>query len=225
MVLPRRLVALGVTAFLLAGAGFAVAATREDSTQTATDAPPASEPTVVTPSSTVPPTTSTVPVTTTSTPRSTRSTAMPTTIRRTTTTAPRATATTTTTPAVALCTPAQIVVTIATDKPTYGRGQEVKVTSALRNRSSTTCFYNGYGFRSEFRSEPGDTFPGVSVIADSFAEVPLGQGETIIHSARWDHRLCPEPTCGSLPAGTYTAAVTWNFAGATYGVTTTFILT
>lgn len=176
-------------------------------------------------SSTGPPTTTTVLVTATSTPPSTRATSPPTTARRATTTAPRAASSTSTTPpASSSCTPAQIAVTVDTDRATYGPGQEVKITSTLRNRSPSSCLYNGYVFGSAFRNAAGDTFPGVSVIADSFADVPLRPGETISHSASWDHRLCPEPGCGPMPPGPYTAIVTWNFASSAYELTTAFML-
>ena len=231
MVIPRRLVALGLAALLLAGAGIAVAATRDDSDETAAPAPTTTVQPVDTTSSTVPDTTTTtVPVIATSTPPSSRVTSTPTTVRRGNTTVPRVTTTrppgspTTTTSAVPSCVPANIEVTIATDQASYSAGQQVTMTSTLRNKSSDTCFYNGYGFTSAFKDTAGKTIIAQSVIADSFADVPLRPGQTITHSGPWDQRLCSEPACGRAPLGPYTAAATWNFAAFTYEFTTTFNL-
>ena len=229
MVIPRRLVALGLAALGLAGAGIAVAATRDDSDDTAAQGPPTTtEQPADTTSSTVPDTTTTVPVIVTSTPPSSRVTSTPTTARRGNTTVPRVTTTrppvspTTTTSAVPSCKPANIEVTITTNRPSYTAGQEVTMTSRLRNKSAETCFYNGYAFTSAFKHEDGRTIVGQSVIADSFADVPLRPGQTITHSGSWDQRLCGEPACVRAPAGPYTAAATWNFAASTYDVWTTF---
>ena len=231
MVIPRRLLALGLAALILAGAGIAVAATRDNSEETAAQAPPTTtEQPADTTSSTVPDTTTTVPVIVTSTPPSSSVTSTPTTARRgrVTTTVPRVTTTrppgspTTTTGAVPFCKPANIEVTVTTDRPSYTAGQEVTMTSRLRNKSAETCFYNGYAFTSAFKHEDGRTIVGQSVIADSFADVPLRPGQTITHSGAWDQRLCSEPACGRAPAGPYTAAATWNFAASTYEVWTTF---
>ena len=230
MVIPRRLLALGLAALILAGAGIAVAATRDGSDETAAQAPPTTtEQLADTTSSTVPDTTTTVPLIVTSTPPSNRVTSTPTTARRGNTTVPRVTTTrppvspTTTSPAQPFCKPANIEVTIATDSPSYGPGQAVKATSTLRNKSSDTCFYNGYGFTSAFKNA-GKTIISQSVIADSFADVPLRPGQTITHSGAWDQRLCHEPGCGRAPLGPYTAVARWNFASFTYEFTTTFNL-
>ena len=186
---------------------------------------------VDTTSSTVPDTsTTTVPVIVTSTPPSSRVTSTPTTVRRGNTTVPRVTTTrpptspTTTTGAVPACKPAQIDVAITTDRASYGPGPEVKATSTLRNKSSDTCFYNGFGFTSEFKDTAGKPIISQSVIADSFADVPLRPGQTITNSGTWDQRLCREPGCGRAPAGPYIAAATWNFAAVTYEVTVSFIV-
>ena len=231
MVIPRRLVALGLAALLLAGMGIAVAATRDDSDETAAPVATTTVQPVDTTSSTVPDTsTTTVPVIVTSTPPSSRVTSTPTTVRRGNTTVPRVTTTrppaspTTTTGAVPNCKPAQIDVTITTNRPSYTAGQEVRATSTLRNKSSETCFYNGYGFTSAFKDTAGKMIIGQSVIADSFADVPLRPGQTITHSGTWDQRLCGEPACGRAPTGPYIAAATWNFAGFTYEFTVSFIV-
>ena len=225
--IPRRLVALGLAAVLLAGAGLAVAATRDDPNETAGPTPTTTVQQVDITSSTVPDTsTTTVPVIVTSTPPTSRTT--PTTVRRANTTVPRVTTTrpptATTTGSTPSCKPAQIDVTIATDPAGGGPGQEVKATSTLGNKSSEVCFYNGYAFTSAFRHADGRPIIAQSVIADSFADVPLRPGQTITNSGTWDQRLCREPACGRAPAGPYIAAATWNFAGSSYEVTVSFIV-
>ena len=218
---PRRLVALGLAASLLAGTGIAVAAGREGSDETVAPTPTTTVQPVDTTSSTVPDiiitTTTTAPVIVTSTPPSSRVTSTLTTVRP-------PTAPTTTTGAIAFCKPAQIDVTIITDQPSYSAGQEVKATSTLRNKSSDTCFYNGYGFTSAFKDTTGKTFIGPSVVADSFADVPMRPGQTITHSGTWDQRLCSGTGCGRAPAGAYIAAATWNFAASTYEATVGFVV-
>lgn len=228
--IPGRIVGLGVAALLLAGAGIGVAATRDDSSETASVAPPPAEQSAVTTTSTEPPTTTTA-VPDTTTPPTTRAGSPSTTVRRTTTTVARATTTrppgptTTTRPsATPACSPAQISGTVATDKPSYVTGQEVRVTSTLRNGSSAPCLYNGYGFTSAFKDQAGATLVAQSVIADSFADVPLRPGETVTHAASWNQRVCPESSCGPAPPNPYFAAVTWTVGPYTYEFSTSFIL-
>ncbi|MGI8810674.1 MAG: DUF4232 domain-containing protein [Acidimicrobiales bacterium] len=230
--IPRRLLALLVAAVVLAGAGIAVALTRDDSTETATPAPTTTvtEPTVTT-STTEPPTTTTVGITTSTSPSSGTST--PTTVRRTTTTAaprggtttrPPAPTTTTTPAGVPACSPAQIEGSVATNKPRYALGEEVRATGTLRNKSSAPCTYNGYTFSNAFKDQAGTTLVGQSVIADTFANVTLRPGETITQSASWNQRVCADSGCGPAPPNPYYAAVTWRMAEYTYEFSTSFIL-
>jgi hypothetical protein len=220
-VMQRRMALLALAALLIGGVGVAVAATRDpDKQTTASGAPsPGVEADVTT--TTVESPTTTVAVTTTSTPPTTRASStsttrrVTTTVARVTTTKPPA-STTTTKPAAPICAPAQIAASVATDKPSYAPGQQITVTSTLRNKSSDTCFYKGYTFRTGFRDEAGHTFVGVGVVNDSMAEVALRPGEAITHSGPWDHP--------GTPAGVYTAVATWNFGSATYELTTSLIL-
>ena len=228
MVIPGRMVAVGLAALLLGGAGIAVAATRDTDTAVEAVAPAADDQSQTTTTTTEP---STTPIaSSTSTTEAAATTTTTTTARRATTTVARVTttrrpasSTTTPKPAVAACVPAQIAVAIATDRPSYAPGQQVKVTSTLRNTSSVTCSYNGYSFTSEFKDETGKSFGGAALIADSFADVPFAPGQVLTNSASWDHRQCPEPACAPLPPGVYTVVVTWGF-GATYEVSTSLIL-
>jgi cytoskeletal protein RodZ len=209
------MVAMGLAALLLAGTGIGVAATRDPGDDTAAGSPSPVPPAEVTTTSTEPaPTTTSTPPTTVAVTTTTTTRRVTTTVARATTTKPSTT--TTATAAVATCGAASIAVTIATDRPSYGPGEEVKVTSTLRNKSSVTCTYNGYGFTTSFRDEAGHTFGGTRVIADSFADVPFPPGQTITHTGTWDH-------LGS-PPGVYTAVGTWNFGTATAEVTVTLNL-
>jgi hypothetical protein len=225
---------LFVLAVVLAGSGVVAAAVHDDGSSTATSAVTTTVPAPSATTTTAPPdtTTTAAPVpTTTSTPASAT-----TTTRRgaTTTTTPRATTTTvapapgpTTTTAAAkpLCTAAQIEVTAATDQASYLPSQTVTVNSAIRNRSTTTCYYTGYNFGVAFFDKAGQAYGGQSLVSDVLEATPVAPGERITHSATWDHRQCPVAiTCGALPAGSYSAKVTWVFPGGPYERTVPVIL-
>ena len=233
--IPRRLAVLALAALLVGGAGVATAVNRASD-----DGSPAGEglaqgdaPASTTTSSIVEQATTTTAaapaVTTTAAPSRPATTG---TTRRPTTTTARVTAPTTTirppaatTPTAGpTCTPDHLVAAVATDRHSYTPAQAVQVTSTLRNRSSATCFYNGYTAGMTFRNDAGTTYGGVNVVADSFADVPLRPGETLTHAGSWDHRACPEPSCGPLPPGPYYATVRWGIASHTYEVFTSLIL-
>lgn len=233
--IPRRLAVLALAALLIGGAGVATAVNRgtdDDRSPTADGLAAGGEQPTTTTSSVVEPTTTTTiaaPAVTTTAPTRPAST---TTTRRSTATTTRAPASTTTTrpmattsgPATPRCTPDHLVAAISVDRHSYTVAQPVQVTSTLRNRSSTPCFYNGWRAGLSFKNDAGTMYGGVQVIADSFADVALRPGETLTHTGSWDHRACPEPGCGPLPAGPYYATVTWNIAGHTYDVLTSLIL-
>ena len=233
--IPRRLAVLALAALLVGGAGVVVAVDRASE-----DGSPAAEEfaagdSTTTTSSVVEPVTTTtttvVPaVTTTVAPGRTATSS---TTRRPTTTAARGTVATTTTTrptpptsagATPTCTPDHLAAAVITDRHSYTPAQAVQVASTLRNRSSVTCFYNGYRFGITFRNDAGATFGGVNVVADSFADVPLRPGETLTNTGSWDHRACPEPGCAPLPPGPYYATATWSIASHTYDVLTSLIL-
>jgi hypothetical protein len=230
-VIPRRLAALALAALLLGGAGVATAVNRASDDESPSAGETAAPASTTTSSFVEQDTTTTAAPAVTTTAAPARSTTTNTTRRPTTTTTRRAGATTTTTPAPPTsttpgpaCTPDHVVAAVVTDRPSYTPAQVVLVTSTLRNRSSTTCFYGGYQAGTTFRNDAGATWGGVNVVADTFAEVPLRPGETLTHRADWDHRACPEPGCGPLPPGPYYATVTWRVAAHTYEVLTSFIL-
>jgi hypothetical protein len=235
-VIPRRLAVLALAALLLGGTGVVVAVDRaSDDGSSAAEEFAAGDSPITTTSSVVEPATTTttgvVPaVTTTVAPARTATSS---TTRRVTTTTARGTVATTTTArpipptsagASPACSPDHLAAAITTDRHSYTPAQAVQVTSTLRNRSSVTCFYNGYRFGITFRNDAGATFGGVNVVADSFADVPLRAGETLTNSGSWDHRACPEPGCAALPPGPYYATATWSIASHTYDVLTSLIL-
>ena len=218
-----------VVAVVLAGAGVVAAAVHDgggSSTSTAaratTSALPDAGPTSTTEATTT--TSTAAPAsTTTSTPPSTAAG------RGTTTTTGRPGATTTTTKAPAAptttaaasakpaCTSAQIEVTASSDQASYLPSQTVTITSSIRNRSSSTCYYPGWNFGVAFTDKAGSPYGGQSLVSDVLEDTPLAAGQSITHTATWDHRQCPVAiTCGALPAGSYTATVTWVFPGGPY---------
>jgi hypothetical protein len=228
-VMHRRVAALLVAALLLLGAGVAAAVTHEDDDDPSEQALTTSTTTVAETTTTPAPATTAAPATITTTAAG-RPTTTSTTRRPTTTTSRPASTTTTaarppTLPSAApKCTPDHIGAAIAVDRPSYTAAQSVQVTSTLRNRSSTTCFYNGYTAGISFRNDAGASYGGVTVVADSFADVPLRPGETLTHTGTWDHRACPEPGCGPLPPGPYYAIARWTIAAHTYEVLISLIL-
>ena len=224
-----RVALLALAVVLVGGAGGISAVDRRshDRTPVATDVAAGDESTTT--SSTVVESTTTTSTTIAATTSTTSRRSTTTTSRRTTTTRPPAGSTTTagppTTapPGVKLCTPAELVASIDTDRDSYTPAQAVKVTTTLRNRSSTTCFYNGYGFKIDYKNDAGTSFGAVHLIADSFRDVPLGPGETLTQTPTWDHQAC-EPGCRPLPPGAYLATASWMLGGNTYDVWTSLIL-
>ncbi len=222
------MVVLGVVAVVLAGAGIGVAATRDSDTEVATGTTTTvltTPTTVVEEPTTAVSATSTPPTTAPASPSTTSRRATTTTVARaTTTTAPRAT-TTTTGASGPTCVAEQFDVKVMTDKPSYAPGQTVQITTTLRNKSATACFYNGYALTMSFKDDAGRMYSGVSVIADSFRDVPLQPGQTLTNSGQWDHRACAEPGCAALPSGPYYVTASWSIAGSRYDVLISFILT
>lgn len=224
---------LFVIAVVLAGSGIVAAAVHDDggtsaTSTVATTVPPPSETTTTTaPTATT--TTAAPGATTTSTPgaatTTTRRAATTTTTRRTTTTTAAAGPTSTSVAAKPLCTAAQIEVTAATDQASYLPSQTVTVNSTIRNRSGSTCYYTGYNFGVAFADSAGQAYGGQSLVADVLEATPVAPGERITHSVTWDHRQCPVAiTCGALPAGSYSAKVTWVFPGGPYERTVAIVL-
>ncbi len=230
MVVPGRMVAMGLAALLIGGVGIAVAATRDPDTKVASVAPaPVDVQPDVTTSSTVPPSagnsppstsppTTQVEVTSTTARRATTTTVA----RLTTTTGPRGSTTSTTTMP---CTAAQIAVTATTDKVTYGSTEQVKLESTLRNRSSTACSYTSYTFRATFADPAGRPIIDSAQIADAFRPTALVPGAVLTATIPFDPRTCQTQPCPPLVAGTYSAIATWTFPGGPFEVRAPFAFT
>ena len=227
--IPRRVAFLGMAALILAGAGIAAAATYEDDD----DTPAALEqPATTTTTSVLPPETTTTttinvvfPSTTTPAPTTTVAGATTTTSRPgATTTTPRpGAATTTTTGAIAACTTAQLEVAVTTDKASYGIGEQVRIHSTLRNRSTTTCSYPSFVFATTILSPAGATITGFNRQGDSPGA--LGAGQAAEAFVTWDRVACTSDICPPNNPGDYTVSATWNFPGGPYTATKKIALT
>lgn len=223
--IPRRVAFLGIAALILAGAGIAAAATYEDDD----DTPAALEqPAPTTTSVLLPETTTTTAVaetsTTTPAPSTTVAGAATTTTRRgATTTTARPGATTTTTGAVAACTTAQLEAAVTTDKASYGIGEQVRIHSTLRNRSTTPCSYPSFVFAATILSPGGATVTSFSRQGDSPGAVGPGQANEAF--VTWDRVACTSDICPPNNPGEYTVSATWNFPGGPYTATRKIILT
>jgi hypothetical protein len=232
----RAVLALLVCAVVLAGAGVVAAAVHDngesnplaESVTTTTVPKPGETSTSVDPGAT---TTSTPPpagATTSTPPTTVRGATTTTATGRTTvppTTTTRPVATSTTVNAKPACTSAQIEVTAASDRASYLPAEPATITSTIRNRSSSTCYYLGYTFGVAFTDAAGHPYGGQSLVADVLEETALAPGQRLTHTVPWDHRQCPVTiTCGPLPSGTYTATVTWVFPGGPYLRTVPIVL-
>lgn len=228
MVISGRMVAMGLAALLLGGAGIAVAATRDPDTKVASGAPePVNPQPEVTTSSTAPPsTTSTSPPTTqVEVPSTTARRATTTTVARSTTTTGLRASTTSTISSNMPCTAAQIAVAATTDKATYGPTEQVKLESTLRNRSSTACSYTGYTFRATFSDPAGRPIIDSAQIADAFRPTALVPGAVLTATTPFDQRTCQMQPCPPMMPGTYSATATWTFPGGPFEVRAPFAFT
>jgi hypothetical protein len=225
-VIPGRIVALGLAALLLAGAGISVAATRDPADDDARG-PAVTRPEVTTTSTTSPETSITSPPTSTTgvvSPPTTTGRTTTTVVRRTTTTTAKPGATTTTATA-ADCTASQLEVAATTDKRTYAPTEQVRLESTLRNRSSTTCFYAGYTFQADFSDPAGHRILQVGVPAEGSARSALVPGAVLTGSVPWDQRTCQQAQpCPALSPGTYSATARWIFPGGPFEARVTFAL-
>ena len=110
-----------------------------------------------------------------------------------------------------------------TDATSYAIGQVVKLTTSLRNRSATTCYFNGYGLTMSFLDPGGKVLTAINVIADDIQYRPFVPGQVLTHSVPWDPHTCQFQPC-SEPSGVYSVQAKWGFSGGTYGATLEFIV-
>lgn len=221
---------LGLAAVLLFGAGVAAAVTHRDDdgdpveqAGVTTSSTVADTTTTVADTTTVPATSTTVAPGTTST--TARAATTTTTARAGATTTTRRPASTTVAPgATPDCTAAQIEVTAMTDKSSYVEGQQVKVDSTLRNRSTTTCYYTGHTFGVTIVDAAGKAINSFNIVTPGPTKSAFVPGATLSGSVPWDQFSCGAPPCLLPPRGAYAAAVTWIFAGGPYEARAPFLL-
>ena len=199
-----------LAALLLLGVGVAAALTVDEDDETS--AP-------VTTSSTRPATSTTArPTTTTAGATTTTAAEQPTTTtagRSTTTAAPPATepppGTSSTTPAPVRCGADAFRVETVTDKGSYRRDEQIKITSTVTNTSSAPCVIPSYTFIWRVENEAGAVVsPETALVAD-FIREPLAPGGRYVTSPTWDPLVCqPSGACTRAPAGNYTIIASWN---------------
>lgn len=224
MVTPRPTALLGVAAFLLAGVGVGAVIAHDEGSDREQGAPVVTTTTVVLETTTSTTSTTLVPVPATTAPpttavaRTTTTRVTSTTVRPTTTARP----TTTTAPVRPLCAAEQMEIRIALGT-SYPAGQPVRMSTTLRNRSSTPCYYRGYTVTMTFLDPGGRTLVGQAVHADDIEDRAFAPGQQITHDATWDPRICDTPPC-SQPPGIYSVSADWSFSGGRYGATQQFVV-
>lgn len=219
---------LGLAAVLLLGAGVAAAVTHEDDDDDRTEQASVTTTSTVADTTTSVTATSTIDTTTTTgapgTPSTTARGATTTTTRPGATTTTSAASTTTAPRGTPDCTAAQIEVTAMTDKSSYVEGQQVKVDSTLRNRSTTTCYFTGHTFGVAILDAAGRTINSFNIVTPGPTKSAFVPGATLSGSVPWDQFSCRTPPCFLPPRGPYAAAVTWIFAGGPYEARAPFVL-
>ncbi|MDQ3898873.1 MAG: DUF4232 domain-containing protein [Actinomycetota bacterium] len=110
------------------------------------------------------------------------------------------------------CVASEVKVTVTPDRPNYGRGELVRWSSTIENRSSTTCLLSGRAF---FRVEDGagrtvGSFPST---ANYMVPVKAEPGKTITNSGSWDQHDCSGQSCAQVPSGAYVIVAEWTEAG------------
>lgn len=122
-----------------------------------------------------------------------------------------ATTTTTATPPAGPCGPDAFSVRTVTDKGTYRRGEEVKITSSVTNTSSAPCAIPSYTFRWHVENEAGANVSQESATVADFIREPLGPGQRYTTNPTWEPLSCaPSGACTAAPAGGYTVFATWG---------------
>lgn len=148
----------------------------------------------------------------------------------TATTGPTASTTAPTTPWPAAekpgCTLEQLGIATAPDKPEFRPGEVVRVTTTLRNQSSTTCYHHGSSFHFNIDNGAGGGLAG-GYHEDNFGNTPadpLHPGQTLTETVPWNQSSCSDTGCAQAAPGTYTFTVSWTLAGQTLTANTSFLL-
>lgn len=114
------------------------------------------------------------------------------------------------------CGAEHLTVTAVPDKPAYGPGERVMVTSTIVNRTAGVCYYwASYSFSYGVSDSSGRPIIGGTTHADAFGDLPLAPGEKVTRTdASWDQIMCTgdNSTCTRAAPGDYTIKVTWGIA-------------
>lgn len=115
-------------------------------------------------------------------------------------------------PQVAACPAADVTVSVTMEKDTYATGETVRGSSALTNRSTTTCLLPTRAF---FRilDASGKTVGSFAYTLELRMPVKAEPGETFTSAVSWDQKDCSGSSCVQVPPGTYVAVADWNESG------------
>ena len=117
---------------------------------------------------------------------------------------------------LAACPVAEVRVTVTTDKTAYARGETVRFSSTLENRSATACMVSGRAFFS-VEDGAGKSVGSFAYTANFMMPVKAEPGQTFTNSASWDQQDCSGSACVQVPPGTYTVIAGWTEGGAYIG--------
>ena len=149
-------------------------------------------------------------------------------IPSTTPTAGPATTSTSTAPRQPRCGAEHLTVTAAPDKPAYGPGERVMVTSTILNRTAAVCYYwVSYSFSYVVSDSAGRPIISGTTHDDAFEDIPLAPGETVTRTdASWNQIICTGDirTCTRAAPGDYTIRVTWGITHPSMEAVATFTL-
>jgi hypothetical protein len=179
------------------------------------------------PSTAAPTTTGVTVAGTTNTLAAPTTTRPPATVAPAPTTRPPRGSTTTTAPPPVACSSLLLAVVAVPEKPTYRRGEIVRIQATLRNTSDVPCRYTSYGISNRIDDAAGQPVrPAPVLTIDTLEENVLEPGQTLGSSPSWDQQICSGAAapCTPAPIGTYRARATWVFAGAPVEGSVTFEL-
>ncbi|HEX2047887.1 MAG TPA: hypothetical protein VHF27_08985 [Acidimicrobiales bacterium] len=114
--------------------------------------------------------------------------------------------------ALSACPTGEVKVTVTTEKGTYARGEAVRWSSTLENRSSTTCLMSGRAFF-HVEDTAGTIVGSFPYTADYMLPVKAEPGKVITNTGGWDQKDCSGPACTHVTPGTYVVVAKWTEGG------------
>jgi hypothetical protein len=117
------------------------------------------------------------------------------------------------------CTAGDLLLSTATDQPTYQIGAAVRITTTMRNASGHTCTTDGQTgcgpnftvFDSAGSAIWTSTAPGAVRSCPAAYAAALGPGQSVSFSASWDQCTWQNQKCtGQVQRGAYSAAGVWT---------------